>query len=1063
MLQSCGLALNLTRPAPLLPESRAIVALLRGPAAAPTLFLASNDFPRFNTWYTAALENFPEPSDAQKNEFGMLESGQFSVDVLAPSEGAPYVDVADNKAVSLDGVDDKLVAPSSATLNFGTGSFTVVARIKHRDFAYPKTMSPFGKISPAGWNLGSGWGIGAGYSAAALYVFMHDGTTFAGGNIALDDGFRPPQLLNKFADIAVIFDRTAGVNAARIIVNGVMQSGSLDLSPLTGSVNNVNPFEVGTSVGWLLDGVVDEIQAWSRALSVYELVAARRKRLKGNETGLAMLLRCDEGAGLTAFDATANANNATLTNGPTWTTGAPLDALDQFFRLPGLLKNVAVDLDLHTRVKRTDGTETDFINERRGVVKGIVRKRGKITLDVTDVDRAARGVQFPIGTYITADYPNLYDQHVNRAIAQGVGLCEWLECSLVDIPTFKYAVCEIPAGFADPVIAAVYRGSEFGKGAVVAATEYATSTATVSGRKMLYLTFTREQLDGSQYYVIGVKITQPGSRLAADEHARLSQLIGLTIDAADYADAAAYHAVANCRVDAWYTRQVAADAWLNKIEMVGRMWVSQQVGGSYSVFVDRPRDAIRALWDAADPITVDERREPEVEKTITLRYRPRPWDSAKTWGGDLPRLTSGASGEKIIENEFIYDHEVADRLHCYLVAKALRPQVKATIQGLHLTPGELIAVNSPLILDGWKRLAAASISRPMDGNDVTFLEYSEADYVYTVAPGGLPADAVASAAPDYSYTPPIAPTNCAAVSGGINPEVDGKASAWHLLRGRLPAFNASELWVTVTNAVTNAENTFECRTVNGLDLETKVPGLQPNVAHTAIFFCKNKNGLNGVAAATVNFTAVTYTGAPAAPTSPGIAQTGADQLQVYFTPTSGSVIKEYIPYVQVGAGAFTAQAPIASTPYTHRIGTFGVALTFKFRAVDRFGNQSADSATTTLTPSSYLSDYHVTPLGIGTGSLAALGVTGAKIGTGEVYQNKLKSTNTSTTYTVAAGGNTNFYWGTFACGQWIASANQFDFSIHPGVTGAPFSAALCARNNAGVSRDVTFGFYQIEL
>jgi hypothetical protein len=54
-------------------------------------------------------------------------------------------------------------------------------------------------------------------------------------------------------------------------INGVRQQHSLDISDVTGSVDNSEPFTLGTLYGWKTDGTLDEYRMYNRALSEEEV------------------------------------------------------------------------------------------------------------------------------------------------------------------------------------------------------------------------------------------------------------------------------------------------------------------------------------------------------------------------------------------------------------------------------------------------------------------------------------------------------------------------------------------------------------------------------------------------------------------------------------------------------------------------------------------------------------------------------------------------------------------------------------------------------------------------
>ncbi len=65
-------------------------------------------------------------------------------------------------------------------------------------------------------------------------------------------------------------------------------------------------------------GVIDDMRVWDIARSQIQIQDNIYNTLQGNESGLVGYWPFDENAGTTASDKTANNNNGTLTNGPTW-------------------------------------------------------------------------------------------------------------------------------------------------------------------------------------------------------------------------------------------------------------------------------------------------------------------------------------------------------------------------------------------------------------------------------------------------------------------------------------------------------------------------------------------------------------------------------------------------------------------------------------------------------------------------------------------------------------------------------------------------------------------------
>ena len=159
--------------------------------------------------------------------------------------------------------------PDQNSLDFGTGSFSVALWAYHQAYSYPQTFFPIRK-SVACQSAGNpGWDIGQGYSATGISICLNDGTTGGITYVAFDAGYRPTDLLNKWAHLVVVFDRSA--KSIKFYVNGVKQTNERDISTITGSVNNTAAVSIGNVAGWLMYGLMDDVRIYNRALSAYEV------------------------------------------------------------------------------------------------------------------------------------------------------------------------------------------------------------------------------------------------------------------------------------------------------------------------------------------------------------------------------------------------------------------------------------------------------------------------------------------------------------------------------------------------------------------------------------------------------------------------------------------------------------------------------------------------------------------------------------------------------------------------------------------------------------------------
>jgi len=113
---------------------------------------------------------------------------------------------------------------------------------------------------------------------------------------------------------------TWGAGGMKMYVNGVLQaSTNANTSAIVSAGNN---FLIGKRYGTTSDyfgGQIDEVRVWNAARTADQIRADMNKTLAGNESGLVAYYRFDHVSGSTLADHTANHNDGTLVNAPTWT------------------------------------------------------------------------------------------------------------------------------------------------------------------------------------------------------------------------------------------------------------------------------------------------------------------------------------------------------------------------------------------------------------------------------------------------------------------------------------------------------------------------------------------------------------------------------------------------------------------------------------------------------------------------------------------------------------------------------------------------------------------------
>lgn len=1044
MLALIGSCLNLSQPSRFT-DRREYEVFARAPAAAPTHFFGTLARYRYGAWHASvgeggSISSFPEPQDSFNDDTGIIESGTAALELVAPAADAPFIPVADNKALDCDGVDDYLYTASTAKLNFGTGSFTVILRVRYDDFTFPRSFCSVGKQG-AVWNTSAGWGFGAVYDAAAIPVFFHDGATFLQGTIALDAGFRPPDCIGRFVDIAIVVNRSAGVNKATAVIEGVAQSGSIDLSTLVASFDNAQNFNWGISVGWMQDGAGDELQLFNRALPVAEIQALRRKRLTGKETGLVLWWKNDEGAGVAVADSSGNGHGASFNSAPAWTQGAPLDVRDQFFRIPQLLQQQLIDLELVTRIYREDGTSCELVNERRGVVKSARRRKHLLTLEVADVDRSAFDQLIPAKRFTVADWPKLFVDHVGRPITQGVGTVRKMPLTYIDntAGAFKYAGPEVIGSAA--TLLTLYRNNR-----VVSPAEYVTGTAAAGGNTVFTATFTKEQADfNGSLYELTADFLCPGSRLAADEVRRVLGLLGVGVDASSFDIAALYHNLEGIRVDCAYATPRPGTTIIQDLLFVARGQLFKTPAGQCGLFVDRPRDVKAALDEAVHQCEIEEDVTSEKVKSITLEYRPST-SQKEEYTGKLTRACSGVAAERVLKNPYIDDHGVADRTMSYLQKREnAKNEARAAIFAAQLRAGDLVALTSAVSLNGSKVYAAPQISRPADRNVVTLRAYDESIFVYTA--DALPAGAVNGYLPDYSQTQPVMPTGLAVVSQGTSSDTDGKVTAYLVARAVPPAVNWAQLFVQLVDTTTGEQYTQELFLTGG-NYDATFSGLRPGRIHSIRAWAVNATNVEGATATIANFTTANYTTQPNAPASIASQQQSPRQVLVGWAAVADVAgqpkIRRYVVFKKTGGGSYTeVDRPNTLTWIDDNV-AIGTAYQYKVRAEDINGNESNDSsASGSLTPTALITD------GLVTGG----GISGVSIANGSINRGRANTATGSASGTTSNATYSGFQAESYCFDLAVFSSTDFNYLDLKSPTGSGNEVSKIQwYNNTGSSR-----------
>jgi hypothetical protein len=216
-------------------------------------------------------------------------------------------------------------ASTTASVNLSGSALSMECWVKVNAF---KTLSPY-ITSIIGMETGSNIALlragDIGQAANRLQFVLQVGT------VSQKLSSTTTLATNTWYHVAATFDGTA----MRIYLNGVQDC----ILNVTGSAVANAPFSMGRTYedARILNGSLDEVRVWTRALSATEILA-NRCQVATTATGLAGLWRLNEGTGTTAGDTSPANRPATLLNmvAADWSTTVPTACATATATLGGL-------------------------------------------------------------------------------------------------------------------------------------------------------------------------------------------------------------------------------------------------------------------------------------------------------------------------------------------------------------------------------------------------------------------------------------------------------------------------------------------------------------------------------------------------------------------------------------------------------------------------------------------------------------------------------------------------------------------------------------------------------
>jgi hypothetical protein len=312
------------------------------------------------------------------------------------------------QALNFDGVDDYASTP----LDLTSSSFTLSAWVKSTNTANNGDRRTFLSKRGAGdeWILYQDLGVNqtirfTGWDSGGA------GTKGVGGTTNF--------VANQWYYVVLTYDGTT----TNMFINGVLEGTTSAGNPIRDTVNTV---VIGKENLRPWSGSLDEVRIYNRALSatevqsLYDLGASDKVNSSVSQnqgtgrldSGLAGYWKLDDASGTTATDSSVNANNGTLTNGPTWGTGhiggdVVFDGVDDYVDA-GAFTDLTGNFTVSTWM---------YITGTTGVVQDLVSKFGgtaATTNFLMEVNSGGTSVSFFVG-----------DGNPGNAASATVSLGQW--------------------------------------------------------------------------------------------------------------------------------------------------------------------------------------------------------------------------------------------------------------------------------------------------------------------------------------------------------------------------------------------------------------------------------------------------------------------------------------------------------------------------------------------------------------------------------------------------------------------------------------------------------------
>lgn len=623
---------------------------------------------------------------------------------------------------------------------------------------------------------------------------------------------------------------------------------------------------------------------------------------------------------------------------------------------------IPVTVGVVTTVTWSDGSVETIAESQRLTCIARSRGAGFAVMELTDIEDARLNALYPAETYSTTDFPDLSDNDAGRAMPAIVGVATKVPLAqIVATDPWDHVIGRRAIASGVLTVLNWYRGASPSQARL--ASGGTPALITHAGENYFTLLPGAEQRDfnGSKYNLYAD--VQTTARTPSEVIRALLTAAGCTPDTTSFSAANTYllglAILVDCDFGAWGQRTIRAI--IEDLLWVARAALYRMPNGDYGILCDQPGSVVATFDETSgDDIEIIDLREEARPSKVGIKYRPSPRDPSALQFELARPVTGGTQAvERPRELRYVRRHDVADKTICYYALRAAHAaRLRARIYRTALSLGDVIKVSSAAFALAPSDWRIRKIQRISGGIEIEAEPYSSSIFTYT--PGALPGDAGVDYTPDYSSTPPAAPTSLRITAGSVALSGDGATTARVTVDAIPPTVNWDRIQFSAVHNVTGEiPGILRGSSVGGGRQGVVLTGLRPGETYKLLAWAENAYNVQGVVQSTFNATAIGGGASVTTFVAPGYATVPSDvasisrvqgmgrMVEVSWSAVSTANLRDYVLERSVNAGAYTQIWNGAARSYIDRDVAYGSNYAYRVKARDLWGNLSTNWRTST--------------------------------------------------------------------------------------------------------------------